>query len=717
MLRFVTQIAGLICLTTFATSGFAQRPAWTTSRVQGRPTPPLPYRTQRVFGDFEFNHPVTFTSAPGTSSMFLLEQHGRVYEFTSETSSEPRLIVDLATAVPQFQAAYGLEFHPGFPQNRQVYICYIRQGTEKDGTRLSRFRMRDTTPMRLEPDSEQVLITWQKGGHNGGCVKFGPDGFLYVSTGDAAAPFPPDPEKVGQDISNLLSTIFRIDVDHPGKNRPYSVPPDNPFVNLETARPEIYAYGFRNPWRMAFDRETGDLWVGDVGWELWEMIYDIRSGGNYGWPIVEGPKSLHPNDPRGPTPILKPAASHSHVEARSITGGQVYYSDRLPELKGAYLYGDHVTGRMWKLRKQNGEIHGPVEIARAPLQIICFGLHNNGEVYIVDYAGGIYRLVRSESIQQNQTFPRKLSASDCSLIPPGSSLHRASYLIPSMLNHGWMAPRRNDSSPFPGINRSGSTSKAAGTQIGTANMRGSWKFPQDSVLGKTLSVEGRRIETQLMHYDGQAWQAYSYLWNDAQTDAVLAADKTHTIEFTVDHQMRRWLVSSRSDCMICHSNANDMLLGFKPEQLRGPKGSAHDQLAHLEKLGLFEEPPAARVPINDPTDELKPLETRVRAYLHVNCAHCHRRNGGGSVPMDVVYRGPLEKTRLVDELPTQGTFGIENARVVAPGAPSAACCCTAYAKREWVTCRNWAGSNSISTGRRCSTIGSPRYTNVGRRAG
>src|SRR5262249_15350674 len=146
-------------------------------------------------------------------------------------------------------------------------------------------------------------ITWLSGGHNAGCIQFGPDGYLYISTGDGGGPNPPDPLKTGQDISDLLSSVLRIDVDHADHGKGYRVPDDNPFVTYPGARPEVWAYGLRNPWRMSFDRRTRALWVADVGWELWEMVYRVEKGGNYGWSIMEGPQAIKLDEKPGPTPI------------------------------------------------------------------------------------------------------------------------------------------------------------------------------------------------------------------------------------------------------------------------------------------------------------------------------------------------------------------------------------------------------------------------------
>jgi len=138
----------------------------------------------------------------------------------------------------------------------------------------------------------------------------------------------------GQDISDLLSSILRINVDRPEPGKHYSIPPDNPFVKTPGARPEIWAYGFRNPWKMSFDPKSGDLWVGDVGWEMWEYIFRVERGGNYGWSLFEGRQPVRPNDKRGPTPVLPPTVDHDHTEARFITGGRFYYGDRLKDLHG-----------------------------------------------------------------------------------------------------------------------------------------------------------------------------------------------------------------------------------------------------------------------------------------------------------------------------------------------------------------------------------------------
>ncbi len=169
-----------------------------------------------------------------------------------------------------FGELYGLVFHPEFEKNRICYVCYTLSPKDKsprlaDGSRVSRFKVTDTNPPRIDASTEEIVLTFVGGGHNGGDLHFGPDGFLYISTGDASGPNPPDPLNTGQDCSDLLSRVLRIDVNKKDDGKNYAVPKDNPFVGMKDVRPEIWAYGFRNPWRMSFDRKTGDLWLGDVG--------------------------------------------------------------------------------------------------------------------------------------------------------------------------------------------------------------------------------------------------------------------------------------------------------------------------------------------------------------------------------------------------------------------------------------------------------------------
>ena len=230
----------------------SSRSAWTTSRVHGSPEPPKPYRTERVFPRLSFDRPVAMMSAPGSGRLFVAELGGKLYSFPNRPDV-PRadLFFDGPAEITGLTRLYDLTFDPEYQQNRYVYLSYVTKNQDPRGTKVSRFTVTNADPPRVEPESELVLIEWQAGGHNGGCLRFGPDGLLYISTGDASSPSPPDGLNTGQDISDLLASILRIDVRGASQDRPYRIPPDNPFIDRDDARPEVWAYGLRKSWRLA----------------------------------------------------------------------------------------------------------------------------------------------------------------------------------------------------------------------------------------------------------------------------------------------------------------------------------------------------------------------------------------------------------------------------------------------------------------------------------
>ncbi len=389
-----------------------------------------------------------------------------------------------------------------------------------------------------------MLITWLAGGHNGGDLHFGNDGFLYISTGDGASPNPPDALNTGQDISDLLSSVLRIDVDHHDPGKPYAVPADNPFVKMPGTRPEVWAYGFRNPWRMSFDRPTGDLWVGDVGWELWEMIYRVQRGGNYGWSVMEGPQAVRPESKRGPTPILPPNLSFSHTEAASITGGYVYRGSKLKDLQGVYICGDWVTRKLWGTRFNGDKIVSHKELAQGNQRVVAFGVDQHNELYFLnhDVAGTIHELVPNEAAKDfRPTFPRRLS--ETGLFASVKNHLPAPGVIPFSINaEMWtdhaMAERLV---ALPGTATATLYDSSVPIRDG-GFYSGQVFLPKDGVLAKTLSLEmeagnpltRRRLETQILHFDASGWHAYTFAWNDQQTDATLVpaagAERTLTVK-------------------------------------------------------------------------------------------------------------------------------------------------------------------------------------------
>lgn len=675
-----------------------ERPPWTTSRVVGSPDPPPPFDVVRVFPNLKFENPLLIARVPGSNRFIVGEQSGVLSSFADDQDAQAELFfdlprelesIDLLEGAEGVEAVYGLAFHPDFERNRQCFVCYTLRGSDrsqpnlKDGTRVSRFTVSQTNPPRIDPASEEIVISFLQGGHNGGDLHFGPDGFLYISTGDSASPNPPDPLNTGQDISDLLSSILRIDVDRKDEGKHYAIPDDNPFISFERARPEVWAYGFRNPWRMSFDRQTGELFVGDVGWELWEMVYRVERGGNYGWSAMEGPQPIK-SDQVGPTPIHPPLIELPHSIACSVTGGVVYRGEKFPELLGAYIFGDWETRRLWAARFEGNRTVEMPELAGPSVRFVAFCENRDGELYFLDHeTGTVHTLERSEVGEQNVAFPTTLT--ETGLFASVKDHKPADGVIPFEVNsHQWLDGATAEHwAAFPG--RSSATLYANGKPIPGLVDWHSFRmhFPKDAVLMRTLSLGDRRLETQLLHYDGLEWRAYTFAWREDQTDADLVPAEGAEMELPALGPDRVWQFQSRGQCMSCHSNQSEYALAFLPEQLNRLGSDGRNQLIALTETGFLRRandddnsmPPfddataAIELRLADPTDERQPLDARARSYLHANCGHCHSDHGGGSVPLRLPFNLPLHELNAIGVPPTRGDLTLPDARIVTPGEP------------------------------------------------
>jgi len=366
---------------------------------------------ERAFEKIKIERCVVIAHPPDdTNRLFVVEQPGRVKWFENKAdAAEMTLALDLTAKVLSTgneEGLLGLAFHPKFKTNHQVFLQY---STPKLGPKLgdrrkrypdtrnvvSRFEM-DPEHKKILPESEKVILEIPQPfeNHNGGCLQFGPDGYLYIGLGDGGKAN--DPLELGQDLKSWLGKFLRIDVDTPDKGKSYGVPKDNPFVGREDALPEIWSYGWRNPWGYHFDRKTGDLWSGDVGQDKWEEINVVKKGGNYGWNIREG---FHEFKGGAPGPFEDPIVELAHAQpkmtngANSITGGVLYRGKRLKELDGLYLYGDYVTGNMYALKWDGKKaVENKLIFAFPMKQIAIFGEDQDGDVYWSTFTdGGLYR--------------------------------------------------------------------------------------------------------------------------------------------------------------------------------------------------------------------------------------------------------------------------------------------------------------------------------------
>jgi glucose/arabinose dehydrogenase len=336
--------------------------------------------------------PVFATGAgDGSNRIFVLEKAG-VIVVSDENGQQPQTFLDIRDRVRSSaseQGLLGLAFHPQFAQNGRFFLYY----TDNNGdTTISRFQA-NADLSQADPASEAVLLTQAQpaGNHNGGMLAFGADGMLYAGLGDGGGAG--DRYRNGQNLDSILGTIIRIDVDH---GDAYAVPAGNPFVDTPDARPEIWAYGLRNPWRFSFDRATGDLYIADVGQNEYEEV-DFQAAGsaggeNYGWPIMEATHCYDSGscDQGG---LVLPVAEYSHSQGCSVTGGYVYRGDAQPSLNGAYFYGDYCSGRVWALSQDGGGQWQSTQLLDTDLQISSFGQTEAGEVLAVDIGGAVYRLV------------------------------------------------------------------------------------------------------------------------------------------------------------------------------------------------------------------------------------------------------------------------------------------------------------------------------------
>ena len=719
LLSVLLEIATLQAQEKTGKSPITKRIPWETSTITGTPEPPPPYVLQRVHKQLEFSQPVEMVTFPDQNRACVLEREGKIHLLSLKHPDQKRSVIfEGRKEIAGLTATYGLAFHPDFKQNRYCYLCYILKPELPNGTRVSRFKLTNTEPPLIDASTEKILLEWKSGGHNGGSLKFGPDGYLYVSTGDGSPATPADTYQTGQDISDLLASILRIDVNSTEDGKPYGIPDDNPFVNVKGAAKEVWSYGHRNPWRMSFDRKSGELWVGDVGYQLWEMVFRIQKGGNYGWSIMEGSQVVRPDTKHGPTPILPAILSYPRSEGASVTGGYVYRGSRYPTLEGKYIYGDYVSGKVWALALDNeGDVENE-ELTDSSISIICFHEDPDGELLALDYSGGgIYQLVPNPRKGKNSSFPRKLS--ETGLFSSVSEFKLAPGVIPFSINASqWHDHARAEYAiAIPGT-------ESITLKEPTELVPKAWgNFPHDSVIMKTLFVElergnsnsMKRIETQILHFDGSSWRGnsgewrgYTYLWRENQTEASLAPEKGFDFKILVKDDslpegrfFQPWRAASRAECYLCHNPWAGYRLGFTPAQLDKniqtemykpylPKDQFVDLEPEMNQLSLFKQlgllgstEDAGRAKqkqknnnkenrglvLVDPHNQQKSLNDRARSYLHVNCAHCHRFGGGGTAAVLLHADLKPDKMLMFNLKPTQGAFGLADPKIVASGDP------------------------------------------------
>jgi glucose/arabinose dehydrogenase len=333
----------------------------------------------------------------GTGRMFIVQQGGLIRIATNGSLAvTPFLDITGKVNFSGEMGLLGLAFHPQFPQNHLFYVHYDRLSGSQVQSVIAEYSVSTSDSNQADPNSERILLTVNQPfeNHKGGQIVFGPDGFLYIGLGDGGNEG--DPLGNGQNLQTLLGKMLRIDVDHQSSGMQYAIPSDNPFVS-GGGLPEIWAYGFRNPWRFSFDRSEGRLFVGDVGQDKYEEIDIATSGGNFGWNTMEGMHCFNPASGCNMSGLTLPIAEYDHSEGEAVMGGYVYRGSAISGLAGAYVLGDFIVGTIWELTESNGS-WTRTKVIDSGRNISSFGQDVAGELYVADYNGSVLRVVAQSQI-------------------------------------------------------------------------------------------------------------------------------------------------------------------------------------------------------------------------------------------------------------------------------------------------------------------------------
>jgi uncharacterized repeat protein (TIGR03806 family) len=657
-------------------SGLDVRPANSSCLAGAAPAASL--GLQQVFaGVGNFTSPILMLQEPASSARwYVVQQGGLVYVFNNQPAvSARRVFIDLTTAISGASGGemglLGMAFHPGWPANPRVYFSYTARQDGQLVSRVVEYRTQDGGQTADVSTAATILQANQpETNHNGGNIAFGPDGYLYIGLGDGGGGGDGHGGiGNGQRLSTLLGKMLRIDVNGSTGATPYAIPAGNPFAgqavcNNDTGAftqncPEIHAYGFRNPWRWSFDRDTGELWVADVGQNAWEEVNRVVAGGNYGWRCFEGNHEYNNACGANAGTSIAPVAEYGRNLGQAITGGYVYRGSAIPQLVGRYVFGDYSSGRIWQIASDTAPTLQVTDGLDSGRNISSFGQGLDGELYAVDLGGTLQKIVAAGS--SGRVIPAQLSATGC--VNAADPTQPAAGLIPYAPN----APFWSD-----GAVKSRFLALPDGGRI-TLRQDGDMDLPAGSVLMKNFRLGTRLVETRLLmrHDDGQ-WAGYTYEWNSAGTDATRVIGGK-----SVDVDGHPWLFPSEAQCQQCHTNAAGNSLGLEIAQLNGPlsyaaTGRTANQLATLAGIGMLElvQAPAQSPAMPDPFGAAGSLGMRARAYLHTNCSQCHRPGGPTSVDMDLRYTTPLAATNACDVAPIR-TLGIANARRIATLASGA----------------------------------------------
>jgi len=629
------------------------------------------YGLTPVFGSLQFSRPVVMAEVPGSTgnSFFIMQKDGLVKAVTRSGDldidngfvSSTLLQLDVASA--EESGSTGIAFHPAFAANGRVFFAYGAVGENTDfELRISEFQASGDNAKLM---NERRVLTVPKNNpiHYAGALSFGPDGYLYISIGDDGNNQQFDDQRMAaQDPANFYGTILRIDIDS-NSDQPFVVPVNNPDYGTGIPSP-VFAYGFRNPWTLSFDRENkGDLWASDVGWFKVEEINRIAKGGNHGWPLCEGECDQHTPE------LLDPYYSYPNTAGAAVIGGYVYRGTEIPDLYGKYVFADYIDRGIKAIDTQSnsGAVPSPTSLVSATFNISSFTQGSDGELYVIGYSNGeVNKLVKSAQAEVSEP-PELLSSTGC-----------------------FAFTRNGDPKPLPGVFAydtaqsfwsDGASKKRLlalpeNTTIDSSDID-AWELPPGAVTIKHFYMNDSIFETRfLVRHDEGSYGGYTYQWDEDLDDATLVPAEGRSVTLG-EHQ---WDYPSRADCMRCHTAQAGYSLSLESRQLsvksRSNSKVSAQQLDFFESLDIInsaEQALATPFPQRaELTDQNISLDRRARSYLHVNCASCHQGEGtAGRANWNARFTVSIEDMRLCGEAPFEPVSVTVDAdeRLLVPGAP------------------------------------------------
>lgn len=598
----------------------------------------------------------TLTNAGDGSDRLFLAWGGGVIRIHHRDGRAPTDFLDITGRVDATTGEgglLGLAFDPNFRTNGYFYVYYVHcpncsSGSNSQTVRISRFRDSSRGANSANPTSETILreIPHPAREHYGGWLGFGPDGMLYISRGDG------DQASAPQDPTRLFGKILRVRVNNTAGT--LEVPADNPTFG-SGPRNEVYATGFRNPFRCSFDRGTGDLWCGDVGQNKREEVNRVRRGGNYGWPLFEGDLPFNNPTNRPYTDFDAATYIYPHTVGVAIIGGYVYRGPTLTGMTGRYLFGDYISSNLWAIAPE-----GSISVAATmpdSLSIQALGEDEAGEIYAAPPSGPIVRFEADGATGTETPMPATLSATGLFSDTP------ALTAAPGLLDYTVNAPFWSD-----GAQKRRWFRLPAGTTIGF-DASGAWTFPVGTITVKHFDLGTTKVETRVMVQRTDGWRGFTYRWRVDGRDADLVPENGDTA--TVAGQA--WSFPSRAQCLQCHT-APSRALGLITRQFNGnhtyaTTGRSDNQLRTLNHIGIFSSDIGTAGQYSTMPNPADPnsgtIEARARAWLDTNCSICHQPGGGTPVNMDLRFGGTLADLNVINVATSQST----GARV-APANPA-----------------------------------------------